>query len=344
MSSWPRGIRGRRQGAHVAIGPARDQFVAYTDTPNIYEPVAQQHQSDHCLRVMEVSPMIYPNMSASFSLEPNRLGTDEYTFEGVAQQPLYWMNQHAISPVITQAQQVMTPLPVTTYTASTRHAFPISVINTTSASSFQQRITLDDNAHESKQFVLYSHPEAKSNTTIYEDYDESDITGSPQSASPDSSAYSTSYLATPCSSGSNSGPTASLGGEKKYKCNICGKYFRRDLPRHIRTHQKTARFVCPFPRATCPHKRGQFNRPYDFKKHLLHGHFVFDDQKTVRSFRDLCSKLSYPGTCMCGMRFVAKDWLDSHVLNANTHCPCLERHMSDNLDKRTLKCYNDTMR
>jgi hypothetical protein len=113
--------------------------------------------------------------------------------------------------------------------------------------------------------------------------------------------------------------------EKKYQCHVCGRFFRRDLPRHLRTHQEVARFLCPYPRAHCPHKRGQFNRPYDFKKHLLHGHFVFDDQKTVRSFRDLRSKLAYPGTCVCGMRFRAGEWLDQHVLGGDRPCPFLEK-------------------
>ncbi len=101
---------------------------------------------------------------------------------------------------------------------------------------------------------------------------------------------------------------------KKYQCHICHKYYRRDLPRHLRTHQATARFQCPYPRAQCPHKRGQFNRPYDYKKHLLHCHFTFDEQKRVRGFRDLRSKLSYWGTCGCGNRFLAEDWLATHII------------------------------
>ena len=111
--------------------------------------------------------------------------------------------------------------------------------------------------------------------------------------------------------------------EKKYQCTICGKFFRRDLPRHLRTHQEVGRFTCPFPRDQCAHKRGQFNRPYDFKKHLLHGHFTFDDQKRVRSFRDLKSKLEYQGTCVCGKRFRAVDWLDEHIMGGQDRCPLL---------------------
>lgn len=119
--------------------------------------------------------------------------------------------------------------------------------------------------------------------------------------------------------------------EKKYQCQICGKYFRRDLPRHVRTHQEEGRFTCPFSRDQCPHKRGQFNRPYDFKKHLLHGHFTFDDQKRVRSFRNLRSKLSFSGVCGCGKRFTASDWLEHHVLGGQDRCPLLIGVAADRL-------------
>lgn len=131
------------------------------------------------------------------------------------------------------------------------------------------------------------------------------------------------------STSSSSGASGALGGslalpDKKYQCRICHRYYRRDLPRHLRTHQETLRFQCPFPRSQCPHKRGQFNRPYDFKKHLLHCHFVFDEQKTVRGFRDLRSKLVYYGTCNCGERYMAETWLDEHVLGGDHRCPLLD--------------------
>lgn len=141
--------------------------------------------------------------------------------------------------------------------------------------------------------------------------------------------YTSSYGETNSSFNASNDDSSSIvsvtGEKKKYQCQICGKYFKRDLPRHLRTHQEVARFVCPYPRDNCPHKRGQFNRPYDFKKHLLHGHFVFDDQKTVRSFRDLKSKLHHYGTCVCGLRFEAGQWLDQHVLGGDNLCPYLVR-------------------
>lgn len=126
-------------------------------------------------------------------------------------------------------------------------------------------------------------------------------------------------------------PEGAMSMEKRYQCPTCHKYFRRDLPRHLRTHETVARFTCPFSRDRCPHKRGQFNRPYDFKKHLLHGHFTFDEQKKVRGFRNLQSKLDYWGTCGCGERFKAGDWLDNHVLGGDRRCGLLVRLAKDGL-------------
>lgn len=146
-----------------------------------------------------------------------------------------------------------------------------------------------------------------------------------------SSVHDHSYSSSSASSSSVTTPGTNQTMEKKYQCQICGKYFRRDLPRHLRTHLEITRFECPFPREICPHKQGQFNRPYDFKKHLLHGHFVFDDQKKVKSFRDLHAKLSYTGTCRCGLRFQAGEWLDEHVLDGKNRCPYLVKMPTDNL-------------
>ncbi|ODV91663.1 hypothetical protein CANCADRAFT_17868, partial [Tortispora caseinolytica NRRL Y-17796] len=97
------------------------------------------------------------------------------------------------------------------------------------------------------------------------------------------------------------------------KCKVCGKVFTRDMPRHMRIHEPVARFICPYPRDQCSHKRGQFNRQYDFKKHLLHDHFIFDDP-SARKEHTLTSKLSRHGQCLCGERFVGGEWLDEHIL------------------------------
>ena len=149
------------------------------------------------------------------------------------------------------------------------------------------------------------------------------------SASASSSATS-SILQLTSASASHSASDSSSIKEKKYQCKVCGKYFRRDLPRHLRTHSEVSRFMCPFPRDQCTHKRGQFNRHYDFKKHLLHGHFIFDDQKTVRSFRDLRSKLNHYGACLCGRRFLAFNWLEDHVLGGQQRCPLLAVNNNNN--------------
>lgn len=137
--------------------------------------------------------------------------------------------------------------------------------------------------------------------------------------------YAQHSSSTPPSTTSNS--SSSVGGQKrKYTCKICGKQFMRDLPRHMRTHEEVARFSCPYPRSYCPHKRGQFNRPYDFKKHLLHGHFIFDD-KSAKSYKDLKSKLSSHGTCSsCGVRYKADDWINDHILGSDhaIKCPLLK--------------------
>lgn len=114
--------------------------------------------------------------------------------------------------------------------------------------------------------------------------------------------------------------------DKKLVCPLCNKVFQRDLARHLRTHESTARFICPFPRDQCSHKRGQFNRGYDFKKHLLHYHFTFSDSGAARKLRDLNGKLSFQGRCCCGdeHEFDAEEWLDEHITCEPPRCPLLQ--------------------
>lgn len=105
-------------------------------------------------------------------------------------------------------------------------------------------------------------------------------------------------------------------------CSICDKYISRDLTRHMRIHNEVGRFQCIFPKAICGHKTGYFNRPYDFKKHLLHVHFKFDDPKG-KTANTLTDKLPLTGFChACGAHFVARDWLDQHVLTSNAAQRC----------------------
>ncbi|KAA8897785.1 hypothetical protein TRICI_006662 [Trichomonascus ciferrii] len=144
----------------------------------------------------------------------------------------------------------------------------------------------------------------------------------PQQATTMAMQQQPSSSATPPSSSASTTSSSTAAPKRKYTCKICGKQFMRDLPRHMRTHEEVARFSCPFPRSYCPHKRGQFNRPYDFKKHLLHGHFIFDD-KSAKSYKDLKSKLSSHGTCAsCGVRYRADDWINYHILGSDQSIKC----------------------
>ncbi|KAG7193860.1 uncharacterized protein KQ657_005058 [Scheffersomyces spartinae] len=103
-------------------------------------------------------------------------------------------------------------------------------------------------------------------------------------------------------------------------CRVCGKRINRDMSRHMRTHQAISRFTCKFPNQ-CRHRSGKFNRPYDFKKHLLNRHFKFDDIQIKRK-NNLNEKLDHWGTCLCGTRFLAKDWLDYHILTNDKEQRC----------------------
>lgn len=116
------------------------------------------------------------------------------------------------------------------------------------------------------------------------------------------------------------------------KCSICGKRIQRDMQRHMRTHHEEARFKCCFPLEYCNHKSRKFNRPYDFKKHLLNKHFEFDVEY-VKRFHNLKDKLGEMGTCPCGARFISDDWL-THVLRKDElRCPLTIVHdETDNME------------
>ncbi|CDK26090.1 unnamed protein product [Kuraishia capsulata CBS 1993] len=101
--------------------------------------------------------------------------------------------------------------------------------------------------------------------------------------------------------------------EQANKCHICAKLIRRDMSRHLRIHNPISRFQCYLPRDRCNHKTGQFNRPYDFKKHMLNSHFQFDDSK-VKKMHNLNDKLNKWGNCECGFRANGEVWLENHFL------------------------------
>ncbi|KAH3676050.1 hypothetical protein WICMUC_002347 [Wickerhamomyces mucosus] len=104
-------------------------------------------------------------------------------------------------------------------------------------------------------------------------------------------------------------------------CEHCKKLITRDIRRHMRIHEDVSRFQCVFPREICYHKTGNFNRQYDFKKHLLHCHFQLDSPEAKKSCA-LSDKLSASGTCPCGMKFNGKDWLENHILTSDKSKKC----------------------
>lgn len=116
-------------------------------------------------------------------------------------------------------------------------------------------------------------------------------------------------------------------------CNVCGKRITRDMIRHMRTHQSNKRFNCKFPKESCSHGSGQFNRRYDFKKHLLNKHFKFDDSR-IKKVHNLSDKLNDWGVCPCGQRFLSGDWLENHILtdDVSRRCPQMEDVSHDRHD------------
>lgn len=138
-------------------------------------------------------------------------------------------------------------------------------------------------------------------------------------------------------------PVVRIEGKKKKKssrvviCPICDKHISRDFTRHSRIHNEIGRFQCVFPRSTCSHKSGKFNRPYDYKKHLLNVHFSFDDPK-ARLAPNLKEKLSVRGHCnSCGQHFTGNDWLEEHVLNTDKNKRCPKLQMDLEVDGAALK-------
>lgn len=110
-------------------------------------------------------------------------------------------------------------------------------------------------------------------------------------------------------------------------CEVCGRDISRDFTRHMRTHDPVSRFRCVFPPEFCTHKTGSFNRQYDFKKHLLHSHFILNDP-SVRRMKSLQHKLNHEGRCLCGKNMVSQEWLE-HITTLDTQgqylCPDLRQ-------------------
>jgi hypothetical protein len=111
------------------------------------------------------------------------------------------------------------------------------------------------------------------------------------------------------------------------KCYICGRSISSDLARHIKTHNRKARFKCFYPRVCCRHKSGYFHRKYDLKKHLLHCHFILHDNNAKR-LKSLTDKLDHEGACPCGKIMKAREWL-KHIISrdsdGNLECKDLKK-------------------
>lgn len=119
-------------------------------------------------------------------------------------------------------------------------------------------------------------------------------------------------------------------------CSICDRYISRDFSRHMRIHDEVGRFRCVFPREQCKHKLGKFNRPYDYKKHLLNMHFRFDNP-AVKMAPNLTEKTKEMGLCIaCGQRFMGNDWLDDHILSPDVRKKCQELLRTGNSNYRNI--------
>ncbi|ODV97162.1 hypothetical protein PACTADRAFT_48911 [Pachysolen tannophilus NRRL Y-2460] len=125
-----------------------------------------------------------------------------------------------------------------------------------------------------------------------------------------------------CSNLHRTKKTGSSSKSNPKNCHVCHKLIHRDMLRHLRTHEPVSRFRCMFPHQFCRHRTGQFNRQYDFKKHLLNAHFKFDDPN-IKKLYNLNEKLPHIGTCSCGLKFKALVWLEYHILtdDVNSRCP-----------------------
>lgn len=115
-------------------------------------------------------------------------------------------------------------------------------------------------------------------------------------------------------------------------CTICDRFISRDFSRHMRIHDEVGRFQCVFPRSVCKHRSGKFNRPYDYKKHLLNVHFKYDDP-AVKLAPNLTDKLLVSGQCIaCGQKFMANYWLEHHILTTDTSMMCPELRKLEKLN------------
>lgn len=96
-------------------------------------------------------------------------------------------------------------------------------------------------------------------------------------------------------------------------CPRCG-VFARKWRKHVKRCHRPKRFVCNFwVLEKCSPSGGVFLDAISLKRHLLNRHFKFDNGEINWriSFGDKAHLL---GTCECGFRTTAREWLDHHVL------------------------------
>lgn len=150
-------------------------------------------------------------------------------------------------------------------------------------------------------------------------------TGSNQSISSMNSLNSNKDKSSNLTPGTLAADAINANKKKKFPkgstCSVCGKFISRDLSRHMRIHDEYGRFRCVYANQ-CNHRTGKFNRPYDYKKHLLHFHFDFDE-KIGKAATNLTEKLPLMGNCKaCNFRGKAVDWINHHILTTDDSAKC----------------------
>lgn len=267
------------------------------------------------------------------------IGQQRETLEVESHQPSY----HTTSSSSIRLQELSSSIPISTNSGSVVPLFHgqqqgAQQQTYTQAQYDPYTVPADGNNHQIQDAYKQTHPQMTISTTVGGPIMQTVMT--PQGPLPvypqkpvntPISAYPIDYnhypdLTTMVNSNANiSVPLVEAQFVDHKVCRLCGKKITRDMSRHMRTHQSESRFRCVFPRDQCIHKLGKFNRPYDFKKHLLNRHFQFDNP-SIKKLHNLSDKLDHWGTCPCGYRSLGRHWLDFHVLvnDDDNRCPFVE--------------------
>ncbi|KAI5962988.1 uncharacterized protein KGF55_002780 [Candida pseudojiufengensis] len=223
-----------------------------------------------------------------------------------------------------QSNPSFTPLNFDVFNSSDQHDHTTSIQND-DYHSFEEDDPLGSEFDEQFTVSQYMGPEDEINDKNYLNLHKTKSNHSINSVSSDKSITATTGTT---STSTSITPKTKKRVAKGAVCPVCDKYISRDLTRHMRIHNEIGRFQCVYPKHMCNHKTQNFNRPYDYKKHLLHSHFKFDDPKG-KNANTLGDKLPIPGCCIaCGSRYIANDWLNEHVLtkDLNKRCAYVEEY------------------